>query len=334
MPPCAPTSRGPSSAWARAPGRRSASSACCCWTSRRTSTPARSPTRATSTSAPCACGARRRSRRCSPTRPASTSSCAVADRAVAKMREAGVPAAAIESFRRRRARVGEGLVRSDDLEPVRDLPRLDDLPAAEAPLDGLVVIKLNGGLATTMGLRGPKSLVEVRPGLSFLAAVVRQTRALRVPLLLMSSAATAEPTRRALPAVRQFLQSVQPKLDAETLEPVSWPADPALEWCPPGHGEVYSVLGWTGVLADLRERGFRYAFISNVDNLAAAVEPRIPAWMAAERVPFVMEVVEGTGAERKGGHIARRAGRYVLRETAQTPPGETASFRDFRRWPS
>ncbi|MEA2441924.1 MAG: UTP--glucose-phosphate uridylyltransferase, partial [Thermoleophilaceae bacterium] len=34
---------------------------------------------------------------------------------------------------------------------------------------------------------------------------------------------------------------------------------------------------------------------------------------------------------RKGGHIARRGGRLVLRETAQVPEGDE-SFADYRRW--
>jgi UTP--glucose-1-phosphate uridylyltransferase len=47
-----------------------------------------------------------------------------------------------------------------------------------------------------------------------------------------------------------------------------------------------------------------------------------------------MEVVRGTEADRKGGHIARHLpdGRLVLRETAQTPPDEIESFSDYRRW--
>ena len=47
-----------------------------------------------------------------------------------------------------------------------------------------------------------------------------------------------------------------------------------------------------------------------------------------------MEVVQGTEADRKGGHIARRRadGQLVLRETAQTPPEDEDSFRDYRRW--
>ncbi len=43
-----------------------------------------------------------------------------------------------------------------------------------------------------------------------------------------------------------------PKLDAETLAPVSWPAAPALEWTPPGHGDVYGALRRSGMLAALR----------------------------------------------------------------------------------
>jgi UTP--glucose-1-phosphate uridylyltransferase len=40
----------------------------------------------------------------------------------------------------------------------------------------------------------------------------------------------------------------------------------------------------------------------------------------------------GTKADRKGGHIARRGGRLVLRDTAQTPPEDADSFRDVGRW--
>jgi UTP--glucose-1-phosphate uridylyltransferase len=88
------------------------------------------------------------------------------------------------------------------------------------------------------------------------------------------------------------------------------------------------------MLDALLERGFRYATISNSDNLGSTTDPRVAAHMAAEQAPFLMEVVEGTEAERKGGHIARRKsdGRLVLRETAQTPEEDRESFRDFRRW--
>jgi UTP--glucose-1-phosphate uridylyltransferase len=84
----------------------------------------------------------------------------------------------------------------------------------------------------------------------------------------------------------------------------------------------------------LLEQGYRYAMISNADNLGARTEPRIPAYMERNEIPFLMEVVLGTEADRKGGHIARRRadGQLVLRETAQTPSEDEESFRDYRRW--
>jgi UTP--glucose-1-phosphate uridylyltransferase len=200
-----------------------------------------------------------------------------------------------------------------------------------------------------MGLRHAKSLVEVREGLTFLDLIIRQTLALRrqygarLPLVLMDSEATRSDALAALAAhpdlaadgvAADFLQSMIPKLDASSLAPISWPREPALEWCPPGHGDVYGALRRSGMLAALLERGFEYAMLSNSDNLGATIEPRIAAFLVAERVPFLMEVVEGTKAERKGGHIARRLsdGQLILREAAQTPPDDQDSFRDFRHW--
>ena len=273
--------------------------------------------------------------------------------AEAKMRAAGQPEEAISAFRRSYERVERGesaYLRSEDLEPVADVARFADLPEEEAgrALEHVAAIKLNGGLATTMGLRQPKSLIEARDGLSFLEIIIGQFVALRrrygvrLPLALMNSEATRSETMAALerrPELDvglplEFMQSMVPKLDAETLAPVSWPEDPALEWAPPGHGDVYGALRRSGLLARLLEQGFRYGMISNSDNLGAQVEPRIPTYMAAEGIPFLMEVVEGTGAERKGGHLARRRsdGQIVLRESAQVAPEDEDSFSDYRHW--
>jgi UTP--glucose-1-phosphate uridylyltransferase len=270
-----------------------------------------------------------------------------------KMRAAGQSEEAIASFRSAYERLRSGrsaMLPSTELEPVGEVPVLDDLPDLDPgeALDRIVSIKLNGGLATTMGLRSPKSLVEARDGHSFLDLIIGQTLALRrkygvrLPLVLMNSEATRAAT---LPVLEQhpelacgldpdFLQSMIPKLDAQTLAPVEWPANPALEWCPPGHGDVYGALRRSGMLAKLLERGFDYAMISNSDNLGATLDPRIAAFVADRKIPFLMEVFEGTEAERKGGHIARRRsdGRLVLRELAQTPPEDGESFRDYRRW--
>jgi UTP--glucose-1-phosphate uridylyltransferase len=271
-----------------------------------------------------------------------------------KMRAAGQAEEAIRSFASAYRRLGEGeaaVIRSSELEPATDVPTLEELAPFEDPavLGLFAVVRLNGGLATTMGLQRPKSLVEARDGRSFLEIIIGQTLALRrryairLPLVLMDSEATSGETLQALAAHPEietdglpldFLQSMVPKLDADSLEPVSWPRAPALEWVPPGHGDVYGALQRSGMLQALLHQGFRYAMISNADNLGSTLDPRIAAHLAGEEIPFLMEVVEGTEADRKGGHIARRSsdGQLVLRETAQTPPEDEESFRDFRRW--
>jgi UTP--glucose-1-phosphate uridylyltransferase len=272
--------------------------------------------------------------------------------ALEKMRAAGVGDAAIDAFRDQyeRLRGGDlGVLPESELEPVGELPDLEELPddadVAET-LDRAVVVKLNGGLGTSMGLTGPKSLLEVKDGLTFLDIIARQVLALRerfsarLPLVLMNSFHTRERSLEALSRYPElevdvpldFVQNRVPKLDADSLEPVGWPDDPDLEWAPPGHGDLYSALQTSGMLETLLERGYRYAFVSNSDNLGAAPEPRILAWMAREEIPFVMEVTERTEADRKGGHIAkRRGGGLVLRESAQTPEEDTEAFEDVRR---
>src|SRR5437588_2565471 len=123
-----------------------------------------------------------------------------------KMRDDGQSEEAIRNFRSAYQRLERGesvLIPTAELEPAGDIPGLADLgePNDPAVLDRFVVIKLNGGLATTMGLQRPKSLVEARDGRSFLEIIIGQTLALRrrygvrLPLLLMDSEATQEETR-------------------------------------------------------------------------------------------------------------------------------------------
>ncbi len=128
-----------------------------------------------------------------------------------------------------------------------------------------------------------------------------------------------------------FLQGREPKIRADDHFPVEWPDDPELEWCPPGHGDIYPALEATGTLDTLLDAGLRYAFVSNSDNLGAIADVRIAAWFAAEQVPFALEATRGTAADRKGGHLASYQGHIVLRETAQVPDGDD-SFSDVERW--
>ena len=271
--------------------------------------------------------------------------------AVAKMRADGQSEEAIRTFARAYEQLeggATGTLPDAELEPVGDVPAAADLPQADPAqaADRVAVVKLNGGLGTSMGMTRAKSLVEARDGLTFLDMIVRQVLALRerhgagIPLVLMNSYRTRDDTLQALERYPDlaadvpldFLQHREPRIRADDLTPVEWPGDRELEWCPPGHGDLYPALRSSGMLQALLDRGYRYAFVSNADNLGAVLDAWILAWFASSGAPFAMEVVVGTEADRKGGHIARRreSVRLVLRETAQADDPE--SFRDHRRW--
>jgi UTP--glucose-1-phosphate uridylyltransferase len=269
----------------------------------------------------------------------------------AKMEKAGVDPVAIEVFSHyyRLVESGEtGMVPESTIEPL-DMPSLNDvdLPDTTEGLAGTVLIQLNGGLGTSMGLDRAKSLLEVRNGLSFLDIIARQVLWARqqydvtLPLVFMNSWHTSEDTHRALAGYDlavsglplDFLQNKEPKLRADDLTPVEWAADPELEWCPPGHGDLYTALRGTGLLDRLIDAGFRRAFVSNSDNLGATPDPRVAEWFARSGAPFAIEAVRRTPSDRKGGHFARRRsdGRIVLRETAQTLEEDKAALADLSR---
>ncbi|WP_447643544.1 UTP--glucose-1-phosphate uridylyltransferase [Nocardioides zeae] len=275
-------------------------------------------------------------------------------KAAAKMRDAGVDDTAVEVFAHyyRLLEHGEtGMIAEDTIEPL-DMPSLadvavDDQTAAEA-LAATVVIKLNGGLGTSMGMDRAKSLLCVRKGLSFLDIIARQTLRLRertgarLPLVLMNSFRTSADTLAALERYDalpvdglplEFLQNKEPKLRVSDLEPVEFPSDPDLEWCPPGHGDIYTALLGTGLLDEMIAQGYRYAFVSNSDNLGAVADPQVAGWFASSGAPFAIEAVRRTPSDRKGGHFARRAsdGRIILRETAQTRDEDKGALADLDR---
>ena len=267
-----------------------------------------------------------------------------------KMRAAGLPELAIRAFRRNFERLvagDNGTLSRREIEPVEDVPAFEESPglrrAGAVALPHAVVIKLNGGLGTTMGMTQAKSLLPVKDGLTFLDIIALQIRTLgersgvRVPLVLMNSFRTRADSLAALAKHGQlsgalapdFMQHKVPRLLASALSPVAWPQEPEHEWCPPGHGDLYTALVTSGALAAMLAAGLRFAFVSNADNLGAALDLDLLGWFAESGVPFAMEVKRRSEADKKGGHIARtKAGRLTLRETAQCPDGEVASFQD------
>lgn len=245
-----------------------------------------------------------------------------------------------------------GLIPEETIDPLPQPVRLSDLTVdpddATRALERTVVIKLNGGLGTSMGMECAKSLLEVRHGRTFLDLICDQVRSARkehgarLPLVFMNSFRTSQDTLRALeghPDIPteglpvDFVQNSEPKLLLSDLSPVTWEKNPELEWCPPGHGDLYTALLATGILARLVEQGYRYATVSNSDNLGATPDARLAGWFAGTGAPYAVEVCRRTAADRKGGHLAvrRSDGRIILRESAQTTEEDMSSFTDEHR---
>lgn len=267
---------------------------------------------------------------------------------VEKMRTENLPDIVIDTFTGYYHQVvaGEsGIISETEIRPVEEgeVPPWDDLAsyAAEgaACMAQSVRIILNGGLGTSMGLTGPKSLLPVKAGRSFLRLLVDQAGARRGALALMNSFSTHAQTVAALEEMapdiqpRLFLQHRFPKILRADLSPARWPRDPDLEWNPPGHGDIYTAMATSGILDQLLSEGIRYAFISNSDNLGASLDPRLLGYFARHGLPFMMEVSQRTVADIKGGHLARhRDGYLLLRESAQCPEDELDAFRDVSRY--
>ena len=270
-----------------------------------------------------------------------------------KMAHCGLAPMVINTFRHyfgRLVRGETGLISKADIAPVTE----DEIADAEK-LTGFreagrgageraVVIKLNGGLGTSMGLSQAKSLLKAKDGLSFLdiiigqALVYRRKHGVRLPVVFMNSFNTEADTLEALRSHADlpvagiplsFLQHKFPKILQDGLTPASWPADPDLEWNPPGHGDIYTALATSGMLENLLDEGMVYAFISNSDNLAAVMDDAVLGYFAENGFPFMMEVTDRTEADSKGGHLARLTkGGLTLREIAQCPEEELDEFQD------
>jgi UTP--glucose-1-phosphate uridylyltransferase len=269
-----------------------------------------------------------------------------------KMEKNGLSPVVIDTFRHYYSLLvrGEtGLITRADIDPVQegevaDAEKLSGLTeAGRSALRKLVVIKLNGGLGTSMGLSRTKSLLQVKDGLTFLDIIARQIlthrrkRGVNLPIVLMNSFNTEDDTQEALSSYRDlateipltFLQHKFPKVFQDGFASAIWPSDPEMEWNPPGHGDIYTALVTSGMLQKLLDAGIIYAFISNSDNLGAVVDETILGYFAQNNFPFMMEVADRTEADSKGGHLARlKNGRLTLREIAQCPENETEEFQD------
>ncbi|KAG0036870.1 UTP-glucose-1-phosphate uridylyltransferase [Podila clonocystis] len=230
----------------------------------------------------------------------------------------------------------------DQIVPYDSIPKVESSPH----LNKLAVLKLNGGLGTTMGCVGPKSAIEVRDGMTFLDLSVRQIEYLNkaknvnVPFILMNSFNTDDETKRIVQKyathnieILTFNQSRYPRVNKDSLLPT--PRNPngdIADWYPPGHGDLFDSLNNSGLLDQLIADGKEYVFVSNVDNLGATVDEGILNHMVESGAEFLMEVTDKTRADIKGGTLIDYEGSIRLLEIAQVPSEHVEDFKSIKKF--
>jgi len=242
----------------------------------------------------------------------------------------------------------EGSIQAYDKIKLKGLP--DDIAAS---LNKLAVVKLNGGLGTSMGCKGPKSLISVRNENTFLDLTVQQIEHLNkafnadVPLVLMNSFNTDEETKKILQKykhhrvhIHTFNQSRYPRINKESLLPVAktmkMNGETADAWYPPGHGDIYTSFYNSGLLDKLITEGKEYIFVSNIDNLGATVDlfilRHLMSQPADKRCEFIMEVTDKTRADVKGGTLIQYDNHLRLLEIAQVPKAHVDEFKSVTKF--
>ncbi len=234
-----------------------------------------------------------------------------------------------------RLAVEVALPEAGDLTPLPPLESAEGRSLAELGREALAagevgVVILAGGMATRFG-GVVKATVEVVPGYSFLrlklldvARLADETRA-RVPVFLLASHATSDVLRQAVRGwqeprtpIEVLEQTVTLRLTPEG-EPFRDSAG-RVSACATGHGDLLPTLRASGALARFRQAGGRMLLVSNVDNLAATLDPRVlGAHRRAGRAVTVDVVAKEEGD--RGGIPARVGGHLQIVEEFRLPAG-------------
>ncbi|XP_053236317.1 UTP--glucose-1-phosphate uridylyltransferase isoform X1 [Podarcis raffonei] len=241
----------------------------------------------------------------------------------------------------------------DSIQPYEKIKARGLPDSVASVLNKLVVVKLNGGLGTSMGCKGPKSLIGVRNENTFLDLTVQQIEHLNktyntdVPLVLMNSFNTDEDTKKILQKyshsrvkIYTFNQSRYPRINKESLLPVakdvSYSGENTEAWYPPGHGDIYASFYNSGLLDNFIGEGKEYIFVSNIDNLGATVDLYILNHLMSspngKRCEFVMEVTNKTRADVKGGTLTQYENKLRLVEIAQVPKPHVDEFKSVSKF--
>ncbi|MCP3135839.1 UTP--glucose-1-phosphate uridylyltransferase [Pyxidicoccus xibeiensis] len=163
-----------------------------------------------------------------------------------------------------------------------------------------------GGAGTRFG-GAVKALVPVFGERTFLDIKLEEAQRLKetygkpVPMAVMTSYLTHDGIAEDLQkkgkteGVHLFRQRMLPRLTAS--HELWRDAEGQLSFAPSGHGDFFRALRESGVGEALRKQGVKHLYFSNVDNLAATLDPVVIGMHAELGRPMTVEVTPRTNPE-------------------------------------
>jgi UTP--glucose-1-phosphate uridylyltransferase len=210
-----------------------------------------------------------------------------------------------------------GVVKAPRPEDVREAPatgsaetaRLAAIGAAALHRGEVAFCVLAGGMATRMG-GVVKALVDAFDGQTFLDLRLQENATwskragVPVPLWLMTSEATDGPIREALVRagapvhVKTFTQDLGVRLTQQGRLFVTDDGQPSTY--APGHGDLPDALRRSGLLASFRDRGGKFVWIANLDNLGATIDEALLGSFIESGADVQVEVAPKAPGDRGG----------------------------------
>ena len=214
---------------------------------------------------------------------------------------------------------------------------------ANAISNGLAaVITVAGGQGTRLGFDLPKGMFPIGPASSrtlfqiFAEQILARRRRhnAQIPWLIMTSAATHQPTVEFFAAEKHFgldpqsihffQQGSLPALDAASGQILfTSRGTPALS--PDGHGGLLRALRQSGLLQQLADAGIRHLYYHQVDNPTVVVaDPALIGFHQQQRSQLTTMVVSKTSPEERMGVLADLDGRTEIIEYSELTAEQAA----------
>lgn len=202
----------------------------------------------------------------------------------------------------------------------------------------VAILKLNGGLGTSMKCNGPKSLMVAKDKYTFLDIIINNSILNNYLLILMNSFNTHEQTinyisknyTHHLDNILMFNQSVHPRILKSNNLPLEM--NHVNNCTPPGHGDILLSLYRSNVLTKLKSMNIEYIFISNADNLCGTYDNKLFNDIYNSNVDFAIELTRKTENDKKGGILIHYNNVDTMFEIAQCEPSTINKFMDINEF--